>query len=51
MATVDLEKIYKISEIVKEMNINGVEDYTKRIIGDCAKDKTINNRLLKSITF
>lgn len=49
MATVDLEKIYKISEIVKEMNINGVNDYTIRIVGDCTSDKSINNRLLKSI--
>lgn len=49
MATRDLEKIYKLSEIVKEMNVNGIKNYTKKIVGDCTKGKTINNRLLKSI--
>ena len=46
MASIDLESIYKISEIVKEMNVNGIKDYTKRIVGNCSKNKTINNRLL-----
>lgn len=46
MASIDLENIYKISEKVKEMNVNGINDYTKRIVGNCSRNKTINNRLL-----
>lgn len=49
MATLDLEKIYKIGDAVKQMNNNGVNDYTKRIVGDCKPDKSINNRLLNTV--
>ena len=49
MATMDLEKICKIGDTVKKMNNNGVVDYTKRIVGDCNPDKSINNRLLNAI--
>lgn len=49
MATLDLEKIFKIGEVVKTMNNNGVHDYSKRIVGDCKPDKSINNRLLNAI--
>ena len=46
MATVDLENIYGISEKVKEMNNNDVNDPTKIIVGNGSSRKTINNRLL-----
>ena len=46
IATVDLKNIYKIGEKVKIMNINGIKDHTKRIVGNCGSNKTINNRLL-----
>lgn len=49
MTTIDLEYIDKISKMVKKINENGVKDHTKRILGNCAKDKTVNNRLLASI--
>ena len=49
IAMVDLENIYKISDNVKKINNSGVNDYTKRITGDCQPNKTINNRLLMTI--
>lgn len=49
MATLDLERIYNIGNEVKIMNNNGVNDYSKRIVGDCKPDKSINNRLLNTI--
>lgn len=49
MATLDLEKIYKIGDAVKKMNNGGVNDFEKRIVGDCKPDKSINNRLLNTV--
>lgn len=48
MATANLETISKISDAVKLMNNDGVNDHTKRIVGDCNSDKSINNRLLNA---
>lgn len=46
IATVDLDNIYRISENIKEMNNNGVNDPTKIIVGNGSSRKVINNRLL-----
>ena len=46
MATVDLENIHSISEKIKEMNNNGVNDPTKIIVGNGSSRKEIYNRLL-----
>lgn len=48
MATADMKDICRIASDVKAMNKGGVNDYTKRIVGDCALDKSIRNRLLCS---
>lgn len=44
-----MDDIKKICTTLKEQINGGVEDHTKKIIGDCNKDKSINNRLLQSI--
>ena len=48
MATIDLERIHSLSEQVKAMNNGGVIDHTKRIVGDCERNKTIINRLIST---
>lgn len=49
IATNDLKAIYKLSKEVKDICNTGIGDYSKRIIGDCNKDKSLNNRLLLSV--
>lgn len=49
MATADIEDIKKIALEVKALNNSGVQDYTKRIVGDCKPDKTIINRLVATV--
>lgn len=49
MATADIEDIKKIAIEVKSLNNSGVQDYTKRIVGDCKPDKTIINRLVATV--
>lgn len=46
IATADMEDLHKIASEVKAMINGGVKDTKKRILGDCQKDKSINNRLL-----
>ena len=42
----DIESIRKECINLREKILNGVNDPTKKIIGDCGKDKTIQNRLI-----
>lgn len=49
IATNDLKSIYKKAQEVKIMHDNKVDDICKRIIGDCNTDKSLKNRLLRSV--
>lgn len=46
------KKLKAIKKTCQDLQVqinSGVNDHTKRIIGDCNKDKSINNRLVQSI--